>query len=360
MGEGRVSERPDDTFQEDLDPARTRRGWGARLGGLFRHRAAGTVPPAAPPPAGGGRRWSRAIGWGLGGLVVLFVLYMAVGAFIVHSVDDDPDFAAATPVQGGSQAVEIAAALIERETGGAHRWTANDPFFLPGWLLDNMPNYQQGIVYALSRFTAEMGDQIGRSRGSSQMDPDLDRATGLLRYPGTIWLFDLSTSWAPTASSESQYRAAARALRSYNQRVAAGTAPFERRADNLLQTIDRFAADLGSQSSVIADHIEQSRGWLIDTQADDIFYATKGRLYAYFLVLRALGRDFEGVIAQSGATKIWDEMVENLREAAELRPLVVMNGRADAMFQPNHLAVQGFFLLRARTQMRELANVLRN
>ena len=90
-----------------------------------------------------------------------------------------------------------------------------------------MPNYQQGIIYALSRFTAEMGDQIGRSRGSSQMDPDLDRATGLLRYPGTIWLFDLSTSWAPTASSESQYRAAARALRSYNERVAAGTAPFD-------------------------------------------------------------------------------------------------------------------------------------
>ncbi|MFE0756031.1 DUF2333 family protein [Inquilinus sp. NPDC058860] len=355
-----MSERSDDIFQEDLDPAPARRGWRARLGGLFRRRAAGDgAPPAAPPPAGG-RRWSRAVGWGIGGLVLLFVLYMAVGAFIVHAIDDDPDFTAAAPVANGSQAVEIAAALIERETGGAHRWTANDPFFLPGWLLDNMPNYQQGIVYALSRFTSEMGDQIGRSRGSSQVDPDLDRATGLLRYPGTIWLFDLSTSWAPTASSESQYRAAARALRSYNQQVAAGTAPFERRADNLLQTIDRFAADLGSQSSVIADHIEASRGWLIDTRADDIFYATKGRLYAYFLVLRALGRDFEGVIAQSGATKIWDEMVDNLREAAELRPLVVMNGRADAMFQPNHLAVQGFFLLRARTQMRELSNVLRN
>jgi hypothetical protein len=358
-----VSKQPDDIFQEDLGPAPARRGWGARLGGLFRRRAAPGTPPSAPPPAlapAAGRRWSRMIGLGLGGLVVLFLLYMAVGAFIVHDIDDDPDFAAAAPVANSSQAVEIAAALIERETGGAHGWTANDPFFMPGWLLDNMPNYQQGIVYALSRFTAEMGDQIGRSRGSSQVDPDLDRATGLLRYPGTIWLFDLSTSWAPTASSDSQYRAAARALRSYNQRVAAGTAPFERRADNLLQTIDRFAADLGSQSSVIADHIEASRGWLIDTRADDIFYATKGRLYAYFLVLRALGRDFDGVIAQSGATKIWDEMVDNLREAAELRPLVVMNGRADAMFQPNHLAVQGFFLLRARTQMRELANVLRN
>ncbi|MDR6287887.1 MULTISPECIES: DUF2333 family protein [Inquilinus] len=354
-----MSQKPEDTFQEDLAAsgvAPARRGWGARLGGLFRRRA----PAAAPPPVGGGGRWRRTILLGVGGLVILFVLYMAVGAFVVHTVDDDPDFAVASPLANGSKAVEIAAALIERETGDAHRWTANDPFFLPGSLLDNMPNYQQGIIYALSRFTAEMGDQIGRSRGSSQVDPDLDRATGLLRYPGTIWLFDLSTSWAPTASSESQYRAAARALRSYNERVAAGTAPFERRADNLLQTVDRFAADLGSQSSVIADHIEASRGWLIDTRADDIFYSTKGRLYAYFLVMRALGQDFDGVLAQSGATKIWAEMVDNLREAAELQPLVVMNGRADAMFQPNHLAAQGFFLLRARTQMRELSNVLRN
>ncbi|MGK9164779.1 DUF2333 family protein [Inquilinus limosus] len=354
-----MSERPDDTFQEDLaaDPPPPRRGWGARLRGLFRR---GAPAEAVPPPPAGARRWSRALAWGIGGLLLLFVLYMAVGAFIVHAIDDDPDFAVAAPVANGSRAVDVAVALIERETGGTHRWTANDPFFLPGWLLDNMPNYQQGIIYALSRFTAEMGDQLGRSRGSSQMDPDLDRATGLLRYPGTIWLFDLSTSWAPTASSESQYRAAAQALRRYNERVATGTAPFERRADNLLQTIDRFAADLGSQSSVIADHIEASRGWLIDTQADDIFYATKGRLYAYFLVLRALGQDFQGVISQSGATRIWNEMVDNLREAAELRPLAVMNGRPDAMFQPNHLAVQGFFLLRARTQMRELSNVLRN
>jgi hypothetical protein len=352
-----VGERPEDTFQEDLATAApglppVRRGWWSRL----RHPFGGR----GTPRAAGRRGWGRTILWGVSGLIVLFVLYMAVGAFVVHDIDDDPDFAATAPVAGGSKAVDVATALIERETGGTHRWTASDPVFLPGWALDNMPNYQQGIIYALSRFTAEMGDQIGRSRGSSQMDPDLDRATGLLRYPGTIWLFDLSTSWAPTASSESQYRAAARALRSYNERVAAGTAPFERRADNLLQTVDRVAADLGSQSAFLADHIEQSRGWWIDTEADDKFYATKGRLYAYYLVLRALGQDFDGVLTQSGATKIWAEMIDNLREAAELQPLVVMNGRPDAMFQPNHLAAQGFFLLRARTQMRELSNVLRN
>ena len=61
-------------------------------------------------------------------------------------------------------------------------WPANDPFFLPGSILDNLPNYQIGIIQALSRFAVDMTDQIGRTRGSSQADPDLDKAAGLLKY----------------------------------------------------------------------------------------------------------------------------------------------------------------------------------
>ena len=109
-----------------------------------------------------------------------------------------------------------------------------------------MPNFQIGIIAALGRFAVEMTDQIGRTRGSSQADPDLDKAAGLLKYAPTVWIFDLSTSWAPTASSESQYRAARRALLAYNDKLAADKAVFERRADNLLATLDRFAADIGS------------------------------------------------------------------------------------------------------------------
>src|SRR3546814_5528879 len=94
-----------------------------------------------------------------------------------------------------------------------------------------------------------MTDQIGRTRGSSEADRDLDKAAGLLKFPGDVWIYDLSTSFLPTASSESQYRSARRALLAYNDRLAAGQAIFERRADNLLGTIERIAADLGSARS---------------------------------------------------------------------------------------------------------------
>ena len=45
--------------------------------------------------------------------------------------------------------------------------------------------------------------------------------------------------------------------------------------------------------------------------------------------------------------------LESLREAAQLDPLIVTNGSPDGIFPNSHLTAQGFYLLRARTQLRE-------
>ena len=302
----------------------------------------------------GALRWS---GWSLVALVVGGLLYYAVGGFVMNVIDDDPAFQPAEFPPVSSKAVAAAAALIDREVN-QHFWVANDPFFYPSAWLDNTPNYQQGIIYALSRFTVEMTDQIGRTRGSSEADRDLDRAAGLLKFPGNVWIYDLSTSFLPTASSESQYRAARRALLAYNDRLAAGQAVFERRSDNLLATIERIAADLGSASATIDQHLAASRGWSIDSRVDDIFYGVKGRLYGYHVLLRALGEDFAPIIKERQLAGAWSQMLESLRQAAVLDPLVVVNGEPDGLYFPSHLAVQGFYLLRSRTQLREISSIL--
>ncbi|MBT5266943.1 MAG: DUF2333 family protein [Rhodospirillaceae bacterium] len=297
--------------------------------------------------------------FGFIGLVTVIgavALYYLAGMVLVHRISDDIEFQASVPAPGASRAVAISAALIERETD-RNRWTANDPIMLPGHLLDNMPNFQQGIIYALSRFVIEMADHIGRSRGSSEVDPDLDKAAGLLKYPGNIWIFDFSTSLAPTASSEAQYRAARRSLLAYNDRLVSGQAIFERRADNLQATLERITADLGSSSAVIDQHLASPPPF-IDTQADNIFYNVKGRLYGYYLLLRELGADYGKVMTDRDLSRIWGQMLDSLRSAAMLDPLVVVNGAPDGLYLPSHLAVQGFYLLRARTQLREIVNVL--
>ena len=103
--------------------------------------------------------------------------------------------------------------------------------------------------------------------------------------------------------------------------------------------------------------MESNAGWF-DTEADDIFYATKGRLYGYYMLLREIGVDFESVIAEKNAAKVWSQMLDSMRTGAAMNPLIVTNGANDGLFVPSHLAVQGFYLLRARTQLKEVANIL--
>ena len=301
--------------------------------------------------------WRRITGVGLVALLIAALVYYPVGMVVVHKIDDDPAFGPGEVAAGGSRAVAVTAALIDREID-KNGWTANDPFFLPGALLDNMPNFQQGVISALARFAFELTDQIGRTRGSSQTDPDLQEAAGQLQLPGNKWVWDPSTSLGITATSEQQYRKAMRALLKYNQRLIAGQATFERRADNLLATLDRIAADLGSASAALEQRIEEHSGDLVDFKADDLFYNTKGRLYGYAMILRELGQDFDKVIADKDLTKVWNQLVDNMFVAATLQPWWVVNGAPDSQFLPSHLAAQGFFLLRARTQMREVTNIL--
>jgi hypothetical protein len=310
-----------------------------------------TDQQALPPSPGYGIK-------ALGVVVALLLLYYPLGMIWVHRIDADPGFAPPvdTLAPGKSRAVAMAMALVDREVN-RHRWTANDPFFLPAAALDNMPNFQQGIVAAVSRFTIELTDQISRTRGSSEVDPDLDKALGLLKYPGTVWVFDLGTSWAPTAPSESQYRAAVRSLASYNERLAEGNAMFERRADNLLATLDRVAADIGSSSAAIDRQIRE-HGGVFDLHADDLFYSVKGRLYAYYLILGALAVDFDDIIKERDLGPAWARMLASFRASIELEPWVILNNTPDAQFLPSHLSAQGFYLLRARTQLREITNIL--
>jgi hypothetical protein len=302
-----------------------------------------------------GGRWVWRWGWRI--LLVLLLLYYPVGALIVENIDADPQFAARGVAAGESNAVAVAADLVTREVD-VHTWTPMMPFFTPAGILDNMPNYQRGIMAALGRFSTELMDQLGRTRGSSQTDRDLEQARGFLNEQPNVWIWQPSVSIWPSATSAQKYRAGRDKLLAYNKRLAAGQAVFERRADNLQALLDRIANDHGSDSAVIDQHIVEQAGNLFDMHCDDIFYFNKGRLYANYLLLRELGKDFDQVIREKGLTSSWNTTVETFRVASQLQPWVVWNGYPDAFLIPNHLAAQGFYLLRARTQLREITAIL--
>lgn len=286
------------------------------------------------------------------------VLYFAVLGSLLQRIDADPNFMPPTPVENGSHAVNMAAALIERETV-THRWAPNDPPFFPTAFHDNMANYQRGIMRAVSRFTLALETQIGRLNGTSAIDRDLERAAGLLQFPTDVWLFDFQQSFLPVQPADTQYRAAADALRAYNSRVAAGMATFETRADALVLTIERMIGELGARAALIDRHTQSDTG-LFDGISDDLFYYNKGMSYATYLLLREMGRDFERVLATAGLTAVWNDTLDSLRLAATQRPLVVLNSSGDNSFFANHLHLQGFYLKRALLQLEEVSRTLRN
>lgn len=291
--------------------------------------------------------------------LVAFILfaYYPLGMFIVHKVDDDAAFSAGKfEVRNGSASTAIAIAVLDREINTYH-WTPSDPFFYPGAALTRMPAFQRGIVTGLSRFAVSLSDQIARTRGSSQIDHDLQNAVGLLKYAPNVWMFNPDVSWLPTASSAKQYQSAIKSLTIYNERLANGKATFERRADNLMQTLDGMASDLGSASSALETHIE-ARSSLAFGASAELYYYNKGLLYANYLLLREIEKDFADVIKEKQLQNAWMQMLATLREGMGLGNFLVINAAPDSQFFPNHLASQGFFILRVRTQLREVTNIL--
>ena len=312
--------------------------------------------------AGGARaaRWAEeregpvtmvmGMGW-LGRAIVIVIVALLIiyplGAWWASTIDDDPAFgvAANTLKPNRSLAIANAAALLDREVN-EHGWTPNDTFLWPTTLLDNMPNYQRGILTALAHFTARLA-------AAPPQDEDLKSAAELLQYPPDVWVWQPSASLWP-ASSEHKYNNAVEALRRYNEH-AVGLRPAV-----LAAVLGRVVADCDVAASAIDARIANRSGFFfINNKADDVFYTTKGKLYAYYVILKGLERDFAPLIHQRGLDKAWRDMMAALRTGISLRPGIVLNAEPDSLFVTCVLCSEGFYVLRARDEMQSLAAKLK-
>lgn len=289
------------------------------------------------------------LGWIWRTVVIVFVALLVIyplGAWWMSTIDDDPEFSA-TVKPKESLAVANMAALLDREVN-TNGWTPNDTILWPTILLDNMPNYQLGILTALRHISAQIAGQ----------DIALREAADLLDYPPDVWVWQPSASLLP-ASSEGKYDDAVQALRNFNQRLATGSAPGIRSV--ALGAVLLVAAnDLSAAAAIIDARIANRSGFLfINNKADDVFYTTKGELYAYYIVLKGMERDYAPLIKQRGLEKQWQAMMASLHAGIGLRLWVVLNAEPDSAFATCVLCSEGFYVLRAEGEMRGLAEKLK-
>ncbi|ULR45151.1 DUF2333 family protein [Rhizobium sp. K102] len=223
--------------------------------------------------------------------------------------------------------------------------------------LDNKASFQRGINQAVRRTSAELVDSLGRVRGTSGVNNDLQRARGQLQFDEYSWYFGLHP-FGPKTPTPSFYRTAIGDLRKFNTDLAACNAIFDGRADNLMQFIDRIANDLGSTSDILAERSEHhNRGWF-DTRADDRFWFAYGQLYAYYAILTAAQADFSQVVQERNLGAIWGGTTRQFQAALRIQPAIISNGREDGWIMPSHLATMGFYILRVRSNLVEIRSVL--
>ncbi|MBX5046402.1 DUF2333 family protein [Rhizobium lentis] len=223
--------------------------------------------------------------------------------------------------------------------------------------LDNKASFQRGINQAVRRTSAELVDTLGRVRGTSGINNDLQRARGNLQFDEHSWYFGLNP-FGPKTPTPSFYRTAIGDLRKFNTDLAACNAIFDGRADNLMQFIDRIANDLGSTSDMLAERSEHhNRGWF-DTRADDRFWFAYGQLYAYHAILSAAQTDFSQVVRERNLGAIWGGTTRQFQAALRIQPAIISNGREDGWIMPSHLATMGFYILRVRSNLVEIRSIL--
>lgn len=284
------------------------------------------------------------------------------------------------PSQIAAMTARIVDILVNENT-----WVPGDPQFKIGVFgllsfeatpfLDNKASFQIGAIRAARRISIELTDLLGRARGTSAADPDLQDARGALQWNERAWIinpFDNRLQLI-SASAAASYRDAMERIDSYNTRLAACNALFDPRGDNLFQLLDRIANDIGGMSDQLAKRSEAER-WEVATKtfvpaegnnrgvfdfyADNLFHEARGMMWAYHGILQAARADFHDVIIQRNLAGVWDRMEEHIASAAALQPLIVSNGRDDSFAMPDHLAVMGVNMLRARANMTELRDIL--
>lgn len=234
-------------------------------------------------------------------------------------------------------------------------------FFGVDWdhtpFLDNKAAFQRGINQAVRRTAVELVDTLGRVRGTSAINQNLQDARGNLQFDEYTWYFGLSP-FGPKTPTPSFYRAAMKDLRTFNASLENCDAVFDGRADNLLSFLDRIANDIGSTSDIIRERSENYNSGWFDTRADDRFWFAYGQLYAYYGILEAARSDFAGVVKERNLGSLWNRLDGQFQSALKIQPAIISNGSEDGWIMPTHLATMGFYILRVRANITEIRDVL--
>ncbi len=244
----------------------------------------------------------------------------------------------------------------------------------PGVWLDNIPNWEYGVLIQVRDFSKAMRDRFSRSQSQSQEDPDLSQAEPLFNFDNNSWMLP---------ATEKEYRKAVTHVENYLFRLTDDdryNANFYARADNLRFWLSTVESRLGSLSQRLTASVGQRRvnidlagdragsesgpgnsevvvktPW---TELDDVFFEARGTTWALIHFLRAVERDFGPVLDNKNARVSLQQIIREL-EATQV-PLfspVILNGTGFGLVA-NHSLTMASYISRANAAIIDLRELL--
>lgn len=264
-----------------------------------------------------------------------------------------------------SAMVKVSSDLIDKNVNQG-TWLPSNPvykaglFFAIDWketpFFDNRAAFQLGVNQAVRRTAIELVDRLGRVRGTSSINENLQKAREAANYRENAWIFTFSPPFLQP-STQSRLREAQKFFKAFNAELSSCNAEFDARADNLLQFLDRVTADIGSTSDILQKRMVDANFIGFDRRADDRYWFTYGQLYAYHGILTAMRSDFQNVFEQRNLNGLWERIDSQLTDVMSTQPFLVANGSASSIIK-SHMEAIGFDLLRVRANLVEIRDVL--
>jgi hypothetical protein len=328
---------------------------------------AAAPPSPASPPVRRRRFWIAGVAVLVAALAWGISFYWSREPAVLWVVAETP--AGERTVAGYSTVhtlIDVTDWLLEKPGG----FLSND-VMPPGLWLDNMPNFEFGVLTQCRDLARVLRNYHSRSQSQSIEDLDLGVAEPALNTDHLSWLFP---------AAEARYRDAVEALASFEARLVdadPGNAQFYPRADNLREWLAVVELRLGSLSQRLSASVGQVRvntdlsgappiegaagdvivktPWL---EIDDVFYEARGTAWALVLFLRAAQFDFERTLEDKNAVVSLRQIIRELEEGlAPIRSPMILNGQGFGMF-PNHSLVLASYLSRAHSAVADLRRLL--
>ena len=264
---------------------------------------------------------------------------------------------------------EMATMMLEKRGG----YLSND-VFPPGVLMDNIPNWEFGVLVQIRDMARALRLDLSRSQSQSVEDPDLSEAEGKFFYDNSSWVFP---------ASESQYEEGIELLDAYLTRLqdpSLSDAQFYSRADNLRHWLNGVSTRLGS----LAQRLSQSVGkdqlnlatagersasnatsipddqyvqtsWF---EIDDVFYEARGQAWALVHLLHAIEHDFSHVLNDKNALVSLRQIIRDLEatQASVWSPLILNGGGFG--FLANHSLVMASYISSVNAAVIDLEHLL--